>query len=121
MGRREEHQAAKAALAALGKPLSRRARSRCELCGTDGPLGVVALDGNPHDQPDPEWALMLCERCRDLTREDPDTLRFLETAMWSEIQPVQILAVRELRKLDVPWARETLEGLWLDPEREALL
>lgn len=119
--RRDQHEARKAALAALGKPLSRRARSHCELCGADGRLDVVALEGNPEEEPDPDWALMLCLRCQDLPRQEPSSLRFLETTMWSELQPAQILAVRTLRSLDASWASEALEGLYLDPDREALI
>ena len=120
--RKDQHEAKKAALAALGKPLSRRARSACELCGADGGrLDVVAVDGNPEDEPDADWALMLCLRCQDLARQDPASLRFLETTMWSELQPAQILAVRTLRSLKATWAAEALEGLYLDPEIEALL
>jgi hypothetical protein len=44
--------------------------------------------------------------------------------VWSETLPVQLLAVRITRRLaakDVPWARETIEGLWLDDEIQALV
>lgn len=121
---KDAHDAAKAALAALGKPLSRRARSQCELCGDGGPLSVVAIDGNPDDEPSEDWALLLCSRCAELVdgrRLPADSLRFLETAMWSELRPAQIAAVRALRRLDADWAREALDGLWLDDEVEALI
>lgn len=113
---RDRHEAHKQAVAALGRPLSRRAKSTCELCTESGSLQVVEVAGGP-DEPDPEWALMLCERCRDLDRQDPGSLRFLEGTMWSETVPAQVLAVRALRKLaadDVVWARDALDGLWLD-------
>lgn len=114
--RKDQHDARKAAVAALGKGLSRRARSRCELCGEGGTLRVVEVSGGP-DTPDEDWALLLCDRCREADpRDDPATLRFLETAMWSELAPVQVMAVRRLRGLDVGWAREALDGLWLEPE-----
>jgi len=122
--RRDRHHAHKAALQALGKGLSRRARSRCELCEAAGErLQVTEVTGSPEEEPGEDWALLLCDRCRELTDKGPDrdldTLRFLTTAMWSEVQPVQVAAVRLLRRLDVPWATEGLDGLWLDEEQEA--
>ena len=67
----------KAEVAALGKGLSRRARSKCEVCETSGSLHVTVVDGG--DEICEEWALLLCERCA--RREgDGASLRFLETA-----------------------------------------
>ena len=87
------HDAHAAAVAALGRPLSRRARSRCELCEDTGALKVVEVPPT-WEEPDPEAAIMACERCRDLleTRRLPDAagLRFLEAVMWSEIAPLQV-------------------------------
>jgi len=124
--RRDRHHAHQAALHALGKRLSRRARSHCELCDAAGVrLDVIEVEGSPEEEPSEAWALLLCERCAALVQgrshDDPDTLRFLATAVWSELQPVQIAAVRALRKVDAPWAREALEGLWLDDDTEALI
>lgn len=117
--RKDQHDAHRAAVAALGKGLSRRARSHCELCDASGTLRVVEVEGGP-EEPSEDWALLLCDRCREPDpRDDPATLRHLETAMWSELAPVQIEAVRRLRALDVGWAREALDGLWLPPEIEA--
>lgn len=113
---RDRHEAHKQAVARLGRSLSRRAKSCCELCGESAPLKVVEVAGGP-EEPDEDWALMLCERCRDLDREDPADQRFLEGSMWSETVPAQVLAVRQLRKLaasEVVWAVDALDGLWLD-------
>ena len=121
---RDKDQAHKAAVAALGKNLSRRARSRCELCEESGRLVVTEVAGSPLEEPDEAWAALLCERCISLVggkKVDTSALRFLETAMWSEIRPVQILAVRALRTVDEAWAREANDGLYLDPEVEELL
>ena len=113
---RDRHQAHQQAVAALGRSLSRRARSNCELCGESASLKVVEVAGGPEDPVD-DWALMLCERCQDAERQDTGSLRFLEGTMWSETVPAQVLAVRLLRKLaadGVDWATEALDGLWLD-------
>jgi len=121
---RDRHDAHQAALSSLGRSLSRRARNACELCEVRSSLQVVEVEGGP-DEPTGEWALMLCTRCLEATspksRIDPSELRFLETTMWSEVRPVQIEAVRLLRRLDTPWARDALESLYLEPDLEALL
>jgi protein PhnA len=123
---RDKHQARKAAVAALGRELSRRARSKCELCGESRPLHVVEVAGNPDPEADPEvdWALLLCDRCIELRdRGDGADARFLAEACWAELRPTQLTTVRILQRIapKVPWAAETLEGLYLDPEVEALV
>ncbi len=113
-------------VAALGRDLNRRARSRCELCGDRTSLVVVELPPAPED-PDPDHAVMVCERCIPAVeggpmRGSPDSLRFLAETIWSETPPVQIAAVRATRRLaddGVTWARDALETLFLDPDIEA--
>lgn len=126
--RRELHEARRTAVAALGKELTRRARSRCELCEASSGLQVVEVPPVEED-PSVDAAILACPRCRELVEggklpRETDALRFLEGAAWSEVQPVQLAAVRLLRRLDaagVSWAREALDGLWLDEELEARL
>ncbi len=125
---RHKHDAHQAALAALGRDLSRRARSACELCEDRTSLKVVEVAGAP-EEPEVDWALMLCERCGlavENSRRGPSAgeLRFLEGSAWSEIRPVQITAVRLARRLadeDVGWARDLVDGLYLDEAVEALI
>lgn len=116
---RDRHDAKRTALAALGKDLSRRAGSACELCGgKQSPRPHLVL---PTDAPDLESTALLCERCRGLVDggrlPDPVDVRFLETAIWAEVPPVQIAAIRLLRRVaeeaEVDWAAEALDGLWL--------
>lgn len=125
---REAHQARLAAVSALGRVLSRRARSCCELCGESQKLHVTEV-APTFDEPDVERAILACERCRDimdggLRRADPQTLRFLSETVWSEVLPAKLVAVRLIRELadqGVPWALETSENLWLDEDTEALV
>ncbi len=121
---RDRHDARAAALAALGKDLSRRAGSACELCeGKDAPRPTPIP---PPDEATLDAAILACSRCRELLEggrlPDASDLRFLETAIWSEIPPVQIAAIRLLQRLvddEIAWAIEAREGLWLDEETEA--
>jgi len=125
---RDEFQARVAAVAGLGRVLSRRARSCCELCGDGGKLKVVEVPPVA-DDPDVDRAILACDRCRDLLdgglkRADPQTLRFLSETVWSEVLPAQLAAVRLLRSLagtGVPWASEAADGLWLAEDVEALV
>ena len=52
---------------------------------------------------------------------DLERLRCLETAIWSEVAPVQIAAVRLLRRVaaEADWAQRALDGHWLDDEMAA--
>ncbi len=123
---RDKHAAHVAAVSALGRTLSRRARNRCELCDTSTSLKVIEVEPT-FEAPDEERAVLVCASCeaamigKDL---EPNAFRFLEGVVWSEILPVQLSAIRLLQKLsekDVAWARECLDGLFLDPEVENLL
>ena len=107
---KEKHQARLDAIGLLGKDLARRARRKCELCEQGGELRPHDLA--PDDVPSLESLALLCERCRELAtggEQDPRTLRFLETAMWSEQAHVATLARSLLGAMDVGWARDALE------------
>ncbi|MFT7519627.1 MAG: protein PhnA [Kiritimatiellia bacterium] len=123
---KNQHDERKRAVAALGKNLSRRARSRCELCGERHPLTVIEVDPVDED-PHEDAAMLACETCREALsakRLDPSSLRFLETAVWEDPMPTKIAAITLLRRLqddDIQWAREVLDGLWLDEAVEQRL
>ena len=123
---RHQHRARQAAVAGLGRALSRRSRSNCELCDEGGRLAVVEVAPAP-EAPSADAAVMLCGRCAAAVaggRGAPPAseLRFLEGSVWSQIAPAQILAVRLVRTLaaaGAQWAAELLEGLYLAPGIEA--
>ena len=123
---RDKHQARLSAVARQGRNLSRRARNRCELCGEGGSLKVVEVEP-VLAEPDEARAILICPRCEGaLGKKPPDplSLRFLETAIWAEVPPVQSAGVRLVRRLaadGAPWAADALEGLYLDEKIAALL
>lgn len=97
--------------------LTARAGGACELCGAVG--GLTAVPVAPRDD-----EIALCETCAaQLGGADPDPqhLRCLQSAMWSEVPAVQVAAWRLLTRLSdaEDWAREALEMLYLDPELQA--
>ncbi len=109
------------ALAQLGKDLTRRSRAHCELCGHGqtrlGALEVAPLPG----EPDMAHTIFICEPCQEAMGPkdlDRQYWRFLETAIWSDLPPVQVTAVRLSRQLSAQgedWATSLLEGLYLEP------
>lgn len=114
-----------AVLSSFGKDLARRAKSRCELCGESGVKLVIHEVEPVPKEPDIESCIMICERCDEQIREERkfkpgEHWRVLAETVWSEVPAVQVAAVRLLRRQadTQAWARETLEGLFLDPEVE---
>ncbi|MBT8494560.1 MAG: hypothetical protein KJO07_16000 [Deltaproteobacteria bacterium] len=108
----DQHQARLSAIQLCGKDLARRAKRRCELCqGQD--------DLRPHDtdvdaEPSLDTLLLMCSRCRELAeggKADPRELRFLETAVWHELEHAAATARRMLANVDADWARATLDML----------
>jgi len=121
----ESNQARVGALASFGKDLARRARSKCELCETGG-VKLQAFEVPPIPKlPEFERCLLLCERCHEQATEERkfeagEQWRCLAQTLWSELPAVQVMAVRLLRKQadSQAWAREALEGAYLDAEVE---
>ncbi len=121
----ERHREHQNALAALGKDLARRARSTCELCEASGvPLHPYEVPPAPAE-PELESCVLLCETCREQLdhppRRDANHWRCLNKSVWSQVTPVQVLAVRMLRELALreTWAAELLEQVYITPEVQA--
>ena len=117
---KDRHTARLQLISALGRPLTRRARSRCELCQSDAgklkPMEVTPLE----DEPSIDRCVLLCPICsegatnRHVT-DDPHWF-CLREAVWSEHPPIQVVAVRIVRALSmqgVNWAIEVNDGLYL--------
>ena len=106
----------------FGRALARLAGSRCELCDDRGvalrPFEVPPL----LDEADMDRTILICEPClegADGGRLDQSRWRFLEGAIWSELPPAQVTAVRILRRLaddEITWALAVADGLYLEPE-----
>lgn len=121
----ELHQARMMALQGMGKDLTRRAKSKCEITGASGvPLRPYEVPPVGAD-PDIDRTLLVSEECLEML-EHPNRLagrawQGLAEAVWSDMPAVQVVAWRMLRELAKreDWARETLEEVFLDPEVEA--
>ena len=112
------------ALQGMGKDLTRRAKSKCEITGASGvPLWPYEVPPVPED-PDLERTLLISGECREML-EHPSRLagrgwQCLAEAVWSEMPAVQVVAWRMLNELAKreDWAREVLEEVFLDPAVE---
>lgn len=120
----ELHQARMMALQWIGKDLTRRAKSRCEITGAAGvPLRPYEVPPVPED-PDLERTLLISEECHEML-EHPERLagrqwQCLAEAVWSELPAVQVVAWRMLSELAKreDWARDVMEEVFFDPEVE---
>lgn len=123
----EKHRERERKLSLFGKDLTRRSRSRCELCGDSGrKLSIYELEPIS-DEPEYERCLFLCDNCREPLSNprsmEPGRWRFLKETIWSEIPAAQALAARILDALSrhESWAAEILEDAYLDEEVQALV
>ncbi len=112
------------ALQGIGKDLARRARSKCELTGASGvslrPYEVPPVAA----EPDIGRTLLISEACHEVL-EFPKRLQgrewqCLAEMVWSELPAVQVVAWRMLHELAKreDWARDALDGVFLDEEVE---
>ena len=111
---REKYEDYRKALSLLGKDLARRAKSKCELSGESGSLEIVDLHPDAHDPSMNSVLLVRPDIAKWLQTEMPipeSQARFLEHAIWSEVQPVRIATRRLLKRLDTGWANDALESL----------
>lgn len=89
----------------------------CALCSADAPTSAFPVTGGPDGV-----TCALCDTCRTQIEGDldPNHMRCLATAMWSEEPATQVLAARLLARLsDHDWARDLSDQLWLDEETQA--
>ncbi len=113
------------ALSSLGKFLTRRSGSKCELCESTGvPLSAYEIPPAP-PEPDANHCVFICDTCRSQIDRPksfrPETWRPLANTAWSEHAPVQIMALRILLHLakSQPWAQETIDNLLPDETIES--
>jgi len=119
---REKHAERLEALSLLGKDLTRRSRAHCELCDAHG-IKLAPYEVKPaQEAPDIEHTVFACEFCIGQLLKpktfSTDHWRCLNTSVWSEIAPVQIVAVRVLKHLavNVEWAADLYDQLYIAPE-----
>jgi protein PhnA len=101
----------------LFEKLLDRSHAKCELCSSANNLSLYEIP--PKNKIDENTALIVCQTCQAQI-DNPATIdtnhwRCLNDSMWSEYQPVQVMAFRMLSQLKhEPWAQDLLEQLYLD-------
>lgn len=103
------------AIGCLGKGISKRAGFCCEWCGSRD--GLKLWDQRPDREPEEGTIALLCARCRDLADgapADPNVLRSIRNALWSDVPAVAEGAARVLARCREGWAREAIEESFID-------
>jgi hypothetical protein len=109
----------RASVGVLGKEVTRRARSVCELCASRDAPRLFELAPFP-EEPSLLRTLLACARCRSwLDEEEPvdvDAAHFLGGAVWSELAPVRLAAGRLLHRVVKPplWVSDACEACGVD-------
>jgi len=97
--------------------LLNRCGSKCELCAAETSLSPFVVP--PHSNLTVDHAIMVCDKCMSEI-EDPQDVnhwRCLNDSMWSQEQPVQVTAWRQLTRLSAEtWAQDLLDMMYLEEE-----
>lgn len=105
----------------LGRELTRRSGSRCELCSSSGVKLNVFEIPPVKGEPDSGRCVFICDICVTGFSEpvkSADHWRCLNESIWSEIRPVKIISAVILKKISAKysWGADILEEVYLDDE-----
>lgn len=109
-------------ISAFGKTISKRAGFCCEWCGSKEEL--KPWDHRPEREPEEGTIALLCGRCRALAegaRAEPNELRSIRNALWSDVPAVAEGAARVLARCREGWVREAIEESFIADEVKAEL
>ena len=118
----QENKDRKEAIGSFGKSIGKRAGFKCEWCESKDELRV--WDYQPDLEPEMDTLALLCRRCRawaDGRKADPQELRSIRNALWSNIPAVAEGAARVLAQCKETWAREAIEESFIDDAVKAKL
>lgn len=98
--------------------LEERSGAVCELCGATNTLQVYEVQ--PVSTGGVDGSILACETCRSQI-ENPEKMdanhwRCLNDSMWSEHDPVKVVAWRMLSRLKLEgWPKDMLDMLYMEP------
>ncbi len=103
----------------IEKELIKRSDSKCELCSSNENLNVYKIPPSLNKTVDN--TLFICSTCNlqieDADKVDVNHWRCLNDSMWSEHQPVQIMAWRMLNRLrSEGWPQDLLDMMYLNED-----
>lgn len=99
----------------FGKTIGKRAGFKCEWCESKDDLRV--WNYQPDLPPVAETLALLCQRCRDWAdgrKADPNELRSIRNALWSNVPAVAEGAARVMSRCKETWVREAIEESFID-------
>ncbi|MCK5779682.1 MAG: PhnA protein [Psychrilyobacter sp.] len=111
----------------FGKTLVRRSKSTCELCGESGQKLNIFEVGKIEVEPDYERCLHICNTCMDtidrLKKAKENDLRFLNHAIWSEVNIVKATAIDVINQVEgkYSWIDDLLDMVYMDDELKGIL
>ena len=118
----DQHIERKNKVNSFGKELTRRAKSKCELCENTG-VSLSIFEVPPvKEEPQVERCIFICEECKDkldrVHKAKENDFRFLGNSVWSEVEIVRALSIVLLKEMSKKyvWAEQILEDLYIDEE-----
>lgn len=123
----DQHMERKNKVSSFGKELTRRAKSKCELCEATG-VSLSVYEVPPvKEEPEVERCIFICDECRDklerLKKAKENDFRFLTNSVWSEVDMVRAVSIVLLKEMSkkYSWAEQVLEDLYIDEATEELI
>lgn len=111
----------------FGKELTRRAKSKCELCEATGVKLSVFEVPPVQEEPEVERCIFICDECRgkieNLKKIKENDLRFLSNSIWSEVPLIRAVSIYLLKVISekFSWAEDMLEDLYIEEEIEEMM
>ncbi len=102
----------------IEKELQARSESKCELCGADHSLSVMAVEPSNGTA---SQSILVCSTCNHQIENpdamDPNHWRCLNDSMWNENPAVQVMAWRMLQRLKSEgWPQDLLDMMYMEDE-----
>ena len=123
----DQHMERKNKVNSIGRELTRRAKSKCELCEATG-VSLSVFEVPPvKEEPEVERCIFICDECRDklerVKKAKENDFRFLSNSMWSEVDMVRALSIVLLKEMSkkYSWAEVILDDLYIDEATEELI
>lgn len=123
----DQHIERKNKVNSFGRELTRRAKSKCELCEATG-VSLSVFEVPPvKEEPEVERCIFICDECNDklerIKKAKENDFRFLSNSMWSEVDMVRALSIVLLKEMSkkYSWAEVILDDLYIDEATEELI
>lgn len=120
----DQHIERKNKVNSFGRELTRRAKSKCELCEATG-VGLSVFEVPPvKEEPEVERCIFICDECKNklerVKKAKENDFRFLTNSIWSEVDMVRALSIKLLTEMTTKysWAELVLDDLYIDEATE---